>query len=339
MKKHTVGMTALLLLTFGSILAGCDLNIGGSEGGSGGGGGSAFVAVTGINDVPTAALAGDQLSLGGTAAPANATNKTIVWSGSGVSNGTLNAAAAGNYEVTATIANGKSSSTPYTQQFTITVYNAGTSATNPFGGDASPSIWVLDGTQSQVYATVKDSTWEATADVALYNSGTYSHIAGTKAARWTVATGASTGDTGLALIRDEGKMLVANFTSDYSSMNGTYTKLDGGLTMEGTWQSDMLLPPYDGYVKVVADSSDGFVISRNDCSTWEEKVKGTYTTTPPTNPSTWTITHVKVSSNWEPWNNLTDSQKAENGGTDTYTAFIYADRCEIGGYLVLYKQP
>ena len=141
MKKHTVGMTALLLLTFGSILAGCDLNIGGSEGGSGGG--SAFVAVTGINDVPTAALAGDQLSLGGTAAPANATNKTIVWSGSGVSNGTLNAAAAGNYEVTATIANGKSSSTPYTQQFTITVYNAGTSATNPFGGDASPGVYPI----------------------------------------------------------------------------------------------------------------------------------------------------------------------------------------------------
>jgi len=39
-----------------------------------------FVAVTGITDVPNAATAGTDLTLSGTVAPSDATNKTIVWS-------------------------------------------------------------------------------------------------------------------------------------------------------------------------------------------------------------------------------------------------------------------
>ncbi|MDR0584351.1 MAG: hypothetical protein LBG57_08410 [Treponema sp.] len=341
MKKHTAGMTALLL-TFGLILAGCDLGGGGSDG-DGGGTPPAFVAVTGINDVPTAALVGDQLPLSGTVAPSNATNKTIVWSGNNVSNSTLNAAAAGDYEVTATIANGATRTTPYTRKFTIKVYNAGTSTLNPFGEDASPTaspyVWVMDGTQSQAYATVKDSTWEAEDEWGFYNSGTYFRIPGTKAAQWTVATGGYAGDTGLALILDNGKLLAANFTHENSTINGMFTKLDRSLTLQGTWQTDERVPPWDDYVKVVAGANGEFIESASsDKSSWTEKVKGTYTTTAPTNPATLTVTHAKINTNWESWATLPQDQKNDFGGSDTYKVFIYADRCEAAGFVFL-KQP
>ncbi|NPV91417.1 MAG: hypothetical protein HPY50_11670 [Firmicutes bacterium] len=88
----------------------------------------AFVAVTGITDVPTAATAGVDLTLAGTVAPANATNQTIVWSvksagttGAAISGNTLSTTAAGTVTVTATITNGLTESTDYTQDFDITV--------------------------------------------------------------------------------------------------------------------------------------------------------------------------------------------------------------------------
>jgi hypothetical protein len=43
--------------------------------------------------------------------------------------------------------------------------------------------------------------------------------------------------------------------------------------------------------------------------------------------------------NWVAWNNLTQEQKDDVGGTDTFTGiFIYADRWEGAGF-VFYKQP
>jgi uncharacterized protein YjdB len=88
----------------------------------------AHVAVTGISGVPDAATAGTPLTLTGTVAPSNATNKTIAWSvksagttGATISGGGFYATSAGTATITATVASGTSATTAYTQDFTITV--------------------------------------------------------------------------------------------------------------------------------------------------------------------------------------------------------------------------
>ncbi len=87
-----------------------------------------FIAVTNITGVPGTATAGVDLTLTGTVEPANATNQTIVWSvqsagatGATVNGNTLSAAAAGAVTVRATITNGLTESSDYTQDFGITV--------------------------------------------------------------------------------------------------------------------------------------------------------------------------------------------------------------------------
>jgi len=104
-----------------------------------------FVAVTGITNVPTTATAESALTLSGTVAPSNATNQVITWSvqnagetGATISGSTLIATAMGTVIIRATIANGTTATTPYTQDFTITVNAAGTTTYtvtfNPNGG-------------------------------------------------------------------------------------------------------------------------------------------------------------------------------------------------------------
>ena len=87
-----------------------------------------FIPVTGISDIPTTATAGTALTLSGTVSPANATNRNIVWSvvnagitGATISGSTLNASAGGTVTVRATIVNGRTVSTNYTQDFNIAV--------------------------------------------------------------------------------------------------------------------------------------------------------------------------------------------------------------------------
>jgi hypothetical protein len=326
-----VGMLAVLL-TFGLMLAGCDNPAGGT-----------FVAVTDITGVPTIAIVGNGLTLSGTIEPPGATNKTIVWSGTGVNNGVLTATSAGDYTVTATIVNGASESAPYTKNFSIKAYNAGSdSGTNPFGTNATPFIWAMDDRGGEVYAILKDSTWEAMAEGSLYNSGTYTRIGG-KAVQWTVGAGGHAGDTGLAIIGDNGKLLVANFADQYSDMNGTFTKLDTSLTSEGTWVSSA---PYDGrYVKIVA-ASGNFTefLSPNGTSNWAEVVKGTYSTTAgTTNPAACTITQVNTgvftggADTWVAWNALSQAYKNNVGGYQTFTVIIYANKFETQG-LTFQKQ-
>ncbi len=91
-----------------------------------------FVAVSGISGVPTTATAGTPRTLTGTVAPANATNQTIVWSvadagttGATISGNTLTTSGAGTLVVRATITNGLTASSDYTQNFNITVNSAG----------------------------------------------------------------------------------------------------------------------------------------------------------------------------------------------------------------------
>jgi hypothetical protein len=206
----------------------------------------------------------------------------------------------------------------------------------------------MDGTGGTVYVTMNTSTWVATADGSTYNSGNYTWIEGTAAAQWTVTGGGSSGDVGLAIITAVGKFRVANFTHEYSVMNGTFTKLDPSLTLLGTWEGDDL---YDGgYVRIVGDASGNLIESiRNyDSSTWREVVRGTYPTTASgttTNPAVCTINQVNISElagggspDWKTWNDLEQQQKESVGGSQTFTVLIYADRCETYG-MTLTKQP
>jgi len=91
--------------------------------------GPTFVAVTGISNVPDTARVGIPLTLTGTVMPANATNQAMTWTvvsdgGTGATIKDLNVLTAlntGTVKVRATIVNGRTASTDYTQDFDIKV--------------------------------------------------------------------------------------------------------------------------------------------------------------------------------------------------------------------------
>jgi len=89
---------AAVMLPFSLTLAGCDDGSGNT--------GSGFVAVTDITLTSSAAV-NTPLTLEAAVTPGNATNKTIVRSGTGVSDNILTAAAAGTAKVTAAITDGE----------------------------------------------------------------------------------------------------------------------------------------------------------------------------------------------------------------------------------------
>jgi hypothetical protein len=90
---------------------------------------SSFVPVTSITGIQTSGSPGT-LTLAGTVNPANATNKTIMWSvqsagttGASVNGNTLTTTAVGTATVRATITNGTAVGTDYTQDFPISIGN------------------------------------------------------------------------------------------------------------------------------------------------------------------------------------------------------------------------
>jgi len=145
--------------------------VGGGGGGSSGGsssGGSTFVSVTAITGVPTGGITGTPIALSGSVEPANATNKTIAWSvkspgttGASISGNTLTTTAAGTVAITATIANGQTASTPYTQDFYITIANTFVPVTGITGvpSVASEGTLYLSVTVAPTNATNKAITW------------------------------------------------------------------------------------------------------------------------------------------------------------------------------------
>jgi hypothetical protein len=326
---------AALIMLVSGFLGGCDT-------GTNGGG---FVPVTKITG-PAAAIKGEPLTLAGTVEPANATNRTIVWSGTGVSGGVLTATS-GPVTVYAVIENGTAPSVPYTETITIEVVDAGTNpndGTNPFGTDAVPCLWAKDGKDGKgerayvkITGTTTGGSWEAIEDGEPYNNGTYTRIGGT-AIKWNVTGGRHGGDTGLAYI-DGGKMNVVNFTDEYSGMNGTYTKLDTDLTLEGSWQTgDPVM--HGNYLKIVAENDGTFYMT--DGGT-REGVWGTYTGAhaPDTNPAVCTIDEVNINiflgkpgEVRAAWEALTPQQKNYFGGHKIFTVIVYADRCEYGGFVL-----
>jgi hypothetical protein len=126
-----------------------------------------FVAATGITGVPSGALIGTPLALSGTVAPDNATNKTIAWSvksagitGAAISGNTLTATTAGSVTVTATITNGKTATTPYTQDFAITITGG--------SGDNDP-LYIITGSGTPFTAS-KAGTTVGTANQTIQNT-------------------------------------------------------------------------------------------------------------------------------------------------------------------------
>ncbi len=92
-----------------------------------------YVAVSDITGVPTEGIVGEDITLTGTVAPDNATNKTIVWTvadagetGAAIDGNVLKTTGAGTVKVTATITNGKTESENYVKDFTLTIKEAKT---------------------------------------------------------------------------------------------------------------------------------------------------------------------------------------------------------------------
>ncbi|MCL2068032.1 MAG: SUMF1/EgtB/PvdO family nonheme iron enzyme [Treponema sp.] len=100
-----------------------------------------FVAVSDITGLPSAGKAGN-LTLSGTVNPADATNKTIIWSvksagttGATIEGSTLTTTAAGDAGITATIVNGLTMTSNFTKDFTITISIDPITITSPNVGE------------------------------------------------------------------------------------------------------------------------------------------------------------------------------------------------------------
>lgn len=141
--------------------------------------------VTNISGVPTTAETGVDLTLIGTVEPADATNKTIVWSikdagttGASIVNGNiLKTTAAGTAVITATIINGESATTNYSQEFSITAqlpcavtYNGNGSTSGGLPTDGSSpyfvgaTVTVLGNTGGLVKTGYAFADWNTAAD-------------------------------------------------------------------------------------------------------------------------------------------------------------------------------
>ena len=111
---------------------------------------AAHVPVTGVTGVPLSEVAGTAIALPSLADPATATNRGIVWSvdnagttGATITGGNLNTTAAGTVVIKATVVNGLTDTTDWTDTFSINITAAPayvlTVADNITGGTVSPS--------------------------------------------------------------------------------------------------------------------------------------------------------------------------------------------------------
>jgi endo-1,4-beta-xylanase len=169
---------------------------------------TSFVAVTGINGVPTAATVGTGLALTGVVTPENATNQAIIWavnsaetSGAVIDNGILNTTAAGTVIVTATISNGEAAGTDYVQDFTITVESLFVAVTGisgvPTAATAGTGL-ALTGTVAPENATNQTIVWAvnsagSTGAVIINDSILNTGAAGTVIVTATISNGAAAG--------------------------------------------------------------------------------------------------------------------------------------------------
>jgi endo-1,4-beta-xylanase len=131
-----------------------------------------FVPVTGITVASKTGTVGEPLTLKGTVAPTTATNKTISWSvtdadTTGIAKGPVKgnkvtATAAGTLKITATIKNGKTATTDYTQNFTIQLTDAFVPVTDITVDTTTGTVdtpFPLAGTVKPTTATNKTISW------------------------------------------------------------------------------------------------------------------------------------------------------------------------------------
>jgi len=127
-----------------------------------------FVPVTNITGVPTTVVLGTGLTLSGTVDPSNADNQTIVWSvspfdagttGANVSSGVLSVSSAGTVTVRATITNGSSPSSDYTQDFNLSVFVPVTSISGVPGTVILGTPLTLTSTVNPTDATNQTIVW------------------------------------------------------------------------------------------------------------------------------------------------------------------------------------
>jgi hypothetical protein len=127
------------------------------------------IPVTNITGAPNTAIAKTSLTLAGTVVPSDATFQTIVWSvqsagttGATINGAILNTTYEGTVTVTATIVNGMSVGSNYTQNFSITVHPEFVPVTNITGVPTSTKAitpLTLIGTVVPENATNKTIVW------------------------------------------------------------------------------------------------------------------------------------------------------------------------------------
>jgi len=166
----------------------------------------AFVPVTNIMDVPTTATVGTPLTLTGTVVPSNATNQTIVWSvqdagttGASISGSTFNTTSAGSVTVRATIVNGLTETTNYTQDFPITVNQPFVPVTNITGVPTTATVGTpltLTDTVVPSNATNQTIVWSVqdagTTGASISGSTLSTTSSGTVTVRATITNGLTT---------------------------------------------------------------------------------------------------------------------------------------------------
>ncbi len=205
-----------------------------------------FKAVTDITEVPTTATAGTDLTLSGTVAPADATNKTIAWSikdagttGATLAGSVLSTTASGTVTVTATITNGAATSTNYTKDFTITVSNAHKAVTGitevPTTATAGTDL-TLSGTVTPADATNKTIAWSikdaGTTGATLAGSVLSTTASGTVTVTATITNGATSSSN----YTKDFTITVSNAHKAVTDITGVPTTATAGtdLTLTGT---------------------------------------------------------------------------------------------------------
>jgi hypothetical protein len=133
-----------------------------------------FVAATNISGIAPKIVKGTNYKLEGTVEPSNASYQVITWSvksagstGASITGDILTASTAGNITVTASVANGKTIGTPYTQDINIEIANSDIIPVTGITGipsDATVGTIILSGTVAPSNATNKTIVWTAVND-------------------------------------------------------------------------------------------------------------------------------------------------------------------------------
>ena len=189
-----------------------------------------IMPVTNITDVPRIGAVDTELTLAGTVVPADATNKTIVWSikdaggtGATLTGNTVSATTAGTLIVKATIANGLTQGADFTKEFEIEI--------SPFvqvtGISVDPSDgWVgipftLNWTVTPANATNKDIVWSVSIDESSTATGTvvgntvYATTPGTLRVKATIADGLP-----------QGEAFTEKFSITFNDFSGTFKSVE-----------------------------------------------------------------------------------------------------------------